>query len=118
MGGGIRRGFLALALLITTVVAVPTIAASPAAAADGLNIASDYHYRLGDDGVLRVTATFTVRNTTPNRRSGYTITSYYYDAFGIPLPDEIAEMTVNSAGRELAFDIKTDIDDGTEFSFA
>lgn len=118
VGGGIRRGFLALALLITTVVAVPTIAASPAAAADGLNIAADYHYRLGDDGVLRVTATFTVRNTTPNRRSGYTITSYYYDAFGIPLPDEIAEMTVNSAGRELAFEIKTDIDDGTEFSFA
>ena len=89
------------------------ITAPPAGAADGLDVASHYIYRLSDDGVLTVEATYTLTNETPNSRSGFTITSYYYDAFGIPLPVRYDNLAVTDGDRELTHEVSTE-GEGTE----
>lgn len=105
----------AMVLTITVVVAGLVGSATPAAAADGLDISASYDYRLSEDGVLSVEATYTLRNVSANTRRGNVITSYYYDRFFVPLPDSYRNLTVTDGQRDLTFEIMSEEEDGEEF---
>jgi len=111
----LRRSIAMLLVFATVTGASMVIGAPRAAAAEGLNIASDYVYRLTDDGVLTVEATYTLTNETPNSRRGFTITSFYYDAFGVPLPELYDNLTVTDGDRALTHEIVADEDAGEVF---
>ena len=60
-----RRTLVGATLVVLAMIGL-VATATPAAAADGLDIEASYVYRLGDDGVLRVEATYTLTNVTAN----------------------------------------------------
>jgi len=103
------RTLFALAIVGSLFVVVP---AAPAAAAGGLTIRADTAYDVHtEDGLVAVTSDITVTNVTPDKRSGYTITQYYYYAFSLPIPPEAENVAATSGGRILKVEV-TDSESG------
>lgn len=105
-----RRTLVGATLVVLAMIGL-VATATPAAAADGLDIEASYVYRLGDDGVLRVEATYTLTNVTANTRRGNVITYYYYDRFWVPLPEGATELAVTDGSRDLTHSIDVEEDE-------
>lgn len=89
--------------MLATVLAVSTITAGPAAADDGLVIASSTVFRVvPDEALIEVEATYTVTNTTPDRTTASQVIQYYYDRLTIPVPASATDVRARrSDGRRL-----------------
>ncbi len=100
-----------LLCLAMTVVAVP-----PADAVDGLAIRSTTSFVVDPvDESIRVDATYSVTNVTPDRRTSRGITQYYYSGLSVPVPAEAVDVgAVRSDGRTL--NVSFDEEDADQFS--
>jgi hypothetical protein len=69
---------------------------------NGLEVSADTSYVIdGDAGVVRVTVDLTLTNVKPNVTSASTITRFYFDRFGLPVPWDAANISVTSDGARL-----------------
>ncbi|QAY64135.1 hypothetical protein ET495_13940 [Xylanimonas allomyrinae] len=108
-----RRGLLVLAALVATM-ATGTVGAGPAEALDaGLAVESHAHYVIdAAGGPVRVSVTMTLRNRTVDT-AGW---SYYYDAFGLPVPAGATAATATSDGRALTVRVEDTEDPTTQLA--
>lgn len=98
-----------------TVLAVCTV--NPAAADVGLAIDSSTVFQVDPvESVVRVEATYSVTNVTPNLTRGGRLTRYYYDGLTMPVPAAAAGIRVidQSSGSPLETSVRRD----AGFSFA
>ena len=115
----VRRGLHPLTrVLLVLALAVPTLPmAAPAARADGgLDIAAKTIYTVdAESGRLHVSIEYTVTNTTPSTTSGGVITRYYYDRYGLVIPDESEDLrATNQFGSLRVSDEILELEDGSE----
>ncbi len=103
--GFTRRTALALVLAVLFTLVAP---ARPAAAADGLAIRSDTTFVVQPESeTIAVSATYSVTNVTPDRRTRTGTTQYYYTGLSIPVPTEAIDVTaVRSDGRTLSLTLE------------
>ncbi len=75
----------------------------PAAAVDGLAVASSTTFRVDpDNALIDVEVVFTVTNVTPNRTRNGVTTQYYYHGLSVPIPVEATQISATrSDGRSL-----------------
>lgn len=105
-------------LVVAAVAAALCAGAGPAAAQDGIAVDSHATYVIdGAGGPVHVTATMTLRNTTPSTATRI----YYFNAYSMPVPAGATGLTVTSGGQALTPHV-ADTDDPTtqvaEVSFA
>lgn len=91
---------LALAVLCVA----PMQGIKPAAAVDGLAVASTTTFRVDPaNALIDVEVVFTVSNVTPNRTRNGVTTQYYFPGLSVPIPVEATEISVvRSDGRALS----------------
>ncbi|MCP3939621.1 MAG: hypothetical protein GY708_30120 [Actinomycetia bacterium] len=107
------------AVLLVAVAVATGVGSRSAEASDGLSVDAAYAYRLDPQGQLTVEATFTLKNVKANRRSGYTIYSYYFDGFAVPVPDNAVDLLVTDGSSDLTYELvteeyETEVIDGEE----
>ncbi len=108
---------LIAATLATFTTAFAVIAIHPAAADVGLSIASSTVFRVEPaESLVRVEATYSVTNVTPDLTRGGRDTRYYYDGLTIPLPTSATAIRAvdHRSGSPLATAVRED----AGFSFA
>lgn len=103
-----------LGLLGATLVAGPT-----AAADEGLAEASHNRFVLDtQDDVVEATVTVTLRNVTPDRHTAEGTYSYFYDAYGVPVPAGAKNVRAVSGGASLPVRFDATDDPSTQIATA
>ncbi|MDQ7993304.1 MAG: hypothetical protein AAGC63_15870 [Propionicimonas sp.] len=86
------------------------LAASPAAADDGLFESSRTRYEVDvEQGMVEVTSTVTIRNTLPDRGSRY----FYFDGYQIAVPASAERIRARSGGAALTVTLRPGVGDET-----
>ncbi len=91
------RLVVAVLVLVTSAIALTSVAVGPAAADGGLSVSSTYTYAIDPAAnVVHVTADMTFVNTKPNRVVGNIINKTYFTGFTLPVPVE----AIGTAGTQ------------------
>lgn len=106
-----HRTTLVAAFVAATATILAVFAVNPAAADIGLAIDSSTVFRVDPvASVVRVEATYSVTNVTPNLTRGGRLTRYYYDGLTIPVPRAAAGIRVidQRSGSPLQTSVRQD----------
>ncbi len=92
--------------VVFVIVLIAVVAMTPAAA-DELRWESEITYSANlDDGLLHLSSKTHLTALKPDSRSGNTITSYYFDAIEMYVPEYARNIKITSGSRDLDFTIE------------